>query len=211
MSDRDGIVPGETKLLMEAKRFSALIDSFYAASTQPDRWQEAAMQMASFLDSESAVIQVRTGGISTMALRATTANYDHAAQQAYVSHFYKRDPAVNGWHAIGRPGIFVGRELVDYAALQNSEFYVDHLRRIGVFYPLCAIQRLDADTTLMSGIHRPVQSKDFEPEDRRRLGLAAPHLLRAAWRCAPAVGCCGSCFVGSLNRPSHGCSCGAVQ
>ena len=166
-------------MFIDTKRYSALIDSFYAASAEPERWPEAAMQMARFLDSESAVIQVRAGGISSMALRATTANYDHAAQQAYVTHFYKHDPAVNGWHAIGTPGIFVGRELVDYAALQDSEFYVDHLRRIGVFYPLCAILRLDADTTLMSGIHRPIEREDFGPEDRQRLELAAPHLLRA--------------------------------
>jgi len=164
---------------VDTNSFSALIDSFYSASTEPEQWPEAAMQMARFLDSESAVIQVRAGGISTMALRAATANYDHAAQQAYVTHFYKHDPAVNGWHAIGTPGIFVGRELVDYATLQNSEFYVEHLRRIGVFYPLCAIQRLDADTTLLAGIHRPIERKDFEPEDRQRLELAAPHLLRA--------------------------------
>jgi DNA-binding CsgD family transcriptional regulator len=31
----------------------------------------------------------------------------------------------------------------------------------------------------MSGIHRPIESKDFEPEHRQRLELASPHLLRA--------------------------------
>jgi len=79
---------------MDTKRYSPLIDSFYAGSAEPERWSEAAMHMASFLDSESAVIQVRAGGISSMALRATTANYDHAAQQARVTHFYKHNPAV---------------------------------------------------------------------------------------------------------------------
>ncbi len=164
---------------MDTKRFSALIDSLYAGPTETQRWPEVATQIAGLLGSESGVIQVRAGGISTIALRAATANYDDAAQQAYVTHFYKHDPAVNGWHAIGRPGIFVGRELVDYAALQNSEFYVDHLRRIGVFYSLCAILRLDSDATLMLGIHRPIDREDFEPEDRQRLALAAPHVLRA--------------------------------
>jgi DNA-binding CsgD family transcriptional regulator len=164
---------------MDTKRFSALIEGFYGASAEPHRWQEAATQMARFLDSESAVIQVRAGGISTMTLRFATANYDDAAQQAYVTHFYKHDPAINGWRTIGRPGIFGGRELVDYAALRNSEFYIDHLRRIGVFYPLCAILRLDADTTLMLGIHRPIEREDFSTEHRRCLELAAPHLLRA--------------------------------
>lgn len=164
---------------MDMKRFSALIDGFYGSVAEPQRWQEAATQMARFLDSESAVIQVRADGIGTMTLRAATANYDDAAQQAYVTHFYKHDPAINGWRTIGRPGIFVGHELVDYATLRNSEFYIDHLRRIGVFYPLCAILRLDADTTLMLGIHRPIERKDFSAEHRRGLELAAPHLLRA--------------------------------
>jgi DNA-binding CsgD family transcriptional regulator len=164
---------------MDTKRFSALLEGFYAASAEPQRWPEAATQMARFLDSESAVIQVRADGIGTMTLRAATANYDDAAQQAYIRHFYKHDPAIDGWRAIGRPGIFVGRELVDYTALRNSEFYIDHLRRIGVFYPLCAILRLDADTTLMLGIHRPIERRDFSTEHRRCLELAAPHLLRA--------------------------------
>jgi len=179
MSGLRGIEVGETKLLMDTKRFSTLIDSFYAASAQPERWPEAATQMARFLDSESTALQVRVDGISTIALRATTANYDHWAQQEYTNHFYRHDPFVNGWRALGRPGIFVGHELVDTATLLESEFYVDYFRRLGAFHFLGAGLNLDPNATLILGIHRPMEREDFQAEHRRCLELVIPHLSRA--------------------------------
>jgi DNA-binding CsgD family transcriptional regulator/PAS domain-containing protein len=164
---------------MDTKRFSALIDGFYDASADPERWPAAATLMASFFDTESTVIQVRAGGISNIALRATTANHDHAAQQAYATYFYRHDPFVNGWRAIGTPGIFVGHELVDAETLRKSEIYTDYCRRLGVFHFLGAALDVSAAATLMLGIHRPVEREDFTAEHRQRLELVLPHLSRA--------------------------------
>jgi len=80
---------------MDTKRFSALIDGFYGASAKPEPWFAAATLMASFFDTESTVIQVRAGDISNIALRATTANHDQVAQQAYATYFYRHDPFVS--------------------------------------------------------------------------------------------------------------------
>jgi hypothetical protein len=40
---------------MDTKRFSALIDSFYSAAREPERWPAAAAQIASLFSSESTV------------------------------------------------------------------------------------------------------------------------------------------------------------
>ena len=93
---------------MNIERFSALIDGFYSAALEPERWPEAAAETARFFDLESTAIQVRADGFSTITLRATTANYDLAAQQDYFAYFHKLDPFANALHAIGRRGIFSG-------------------------------------------------------------------------------------------------------
>jgi DNA-binding CsgD family transcriptional regulator len=164
---------------MDGKCFSALIDGLYAASAEPERWPEAATQMAAFFESESAAIQVRADDTRSIALRATTANYDQAAQQAYVAYFGRHDPFVNGWRAIGRPGIFTGPELVASETLRKTEIYADYLQRVGVFHFLGAGLDLGTSSQLMLGIHRPIHREDFTAEHRQRLELVLPHLSRA--------------------------------
>jgi DNA-binding CsgD family transcriptional regulator len=164
---------------MDTKPLSALIDSFYTASTQPEKWPEAAAQVASFFDSESAAIQVRMGGFSNIALRATTANYDPAAQQEYVAYFHKLDPFINGWRAIGTPGIFLGRELVDPETFRKSEIYNDYCHRLGIFHTLGAGEKLGSNTKLILGIHRSIEQEDFDEAHKQRLEVLLPHLSRA--------------------------------
>lgn len=164
---------------IDAKHLSALIEGFYAASTEPEKWPEAATQLARFFDSESTAIQLRTGGFDSIALRATTANYDQKAQQDYVAHFYKVDPFVNGWRTVGAAGIHFGHELVDPEAFRNSGIYNDYCRRLGVFHTLGAGVDLGFDTTLLLGIHRPIDREDFAAEHRQRLEIVLPHLSRA--------------------------------
>jgi DNA-binding CsgD family transcriptional regulator len=164
---------------MNIERFSALIDGFYSAALEPERWPEAAAETASFFDLESTAIQVRADGFSTITLRATTANYDLAAQQDYLAYFHKLDPFANALHAIGRRGIFFGHELVDPETFRTSEIYHDYCRRLGIFHSLGAGLSLGPATNLMLGIHRPIEREDFTGEHRRRLELVVPHLSRA--------------------------------
>lgn len=164
---------------MNTKRLSVLIDVFYTAALEPDRWPSAAAEMARFFDSESTAIQVRGGDFSNIALRATTPNYDQVAQQDYLAHFHKLDPFVNGWRAIGEPGVFVGPELVDSEVLRRLEVYQDYLRRLGVFRFLGAACDLGGGTTLMLGIHRSIERDEYTVEHRRSLQLVLPHLSRA--------------------------------
>jgi DNA-binding CsgD family transcriptional regulator len=165
---------------MSIERFSALIEGFYAAALEPERWPEAAAETASFLASESATIQVRQGDFSNIALRASTANYDDAAQQAYADYFHKLDPFANGWRAIGTPGIFAGHELVDPESFRTSEIYNDYCSRLDIFHTLGAGVDLGSGTTLLVGIHRPIAGDDFAAPDRHQLGLILPHISRAA-------------------------------
>lgn len=165
---------------MDARRFSALIDGFYASSANQERWPEAAARLANFFGSESTAIQVRTGGFNNFVLRATTANYDQAAQQAYAAHFRELDLWANGWQAIGASGIYAGSELVDPDTLRKSEFCNDYCRRVGIFHFLGAGVKLDSTTVLLLGIHRPIEREDFAAEHRRDLELVLPHLSRAA-------------------------------
>jgi len=163
---------------MDTKRLLALIDRFYAASLEPTQWEEAASQLAHFLDSESTAIQARAE-IGNVGLRATTSNYDIAAQQAYLAHFHKLDAWTNAWQA-GKPyGVWSGSELVDPDRLKRSEFYRDFCRRLGIFHFLGAALKLSSGPMLLLGVHRPMQCDDFGPEARQRLELVLPHLARA--------------------------------
>jgi DNA-binding CsgD family transcriptional regulator len=164
---------------MSIAHFSALIDAFYAASIDPERWPEAAARTASFFASESAAIQVRAGDFSNIALRATTANYDPTAQQKYVTYFHKLDPFANGWRAIGTPGIYHGHQLVDPEVFRRSEIYNDYCRLLGIFHTLGAGTDLGDNAKLMLGIHRPIEREDFATEDQHHLALVLPHLSRA--------------------------------
>lgn len=165
---------------MDTRSFSGLIDNFYAAALEPIRWPEAAARMANFFSSESTTIQVRQGEFSNIALRASTANYDDAAHGAYADYFHKLDPFANGWRAIGTSGIFAGHEFVDPESFRKSEIYNDYCSRLGVFHNLGAGVDLGAGTTLLLGIHRPIERDDFVAGDRHLLGLVLPHLSRAA-------------------------------
>jgi DNA-binding CsgD family transcriptional regulator len=164
---------------MNLKCFSSLIDGFYAAALQQEQWAGVATQLASYFDSESTAIQVRNGGFNNVALRATTANYDDTAQQAYAAHFHKLDLWANAWRAIGASGIYTGAELVSPESLRKSEICVDFCHRVGIFHFLGAGVHLDASTSLLLGIHRPMRREDFTAEHQRRLELVLPHLTRA--------------------------------
>ncbi|MGA9868781.1 MAG: helix-turn-helix transcriptional regulator [Acetobacteraceae bacterium] len=164
---------------MDAKRISSLIGDFYTASVEPERWAGVAAQVARFFGSESTAIQVRSRDLDRIVLRATTPNYDEAAQRTYAQHFRKLDVWVNGWQGIGAAGIFVGRQLVDPHDLKRSEFHNDFCRRVGIFHFLGAGVPLDAGTSLMLGIHRPIGRDDFTAEHKRHLELVLPHLSRA--------------------------------
>jgi DNA-binding CsgD family transcriptional regulator len=165
---------------MDTESFLTVIDSFYAAALEPMRWSEAAAHTANLFASESTTIQVRQGEFSNIALRASTANYDEAAQQAYTDYFHKLDPFANGWRAMGTSGIFAGHELVDLEAFRKSEIYNDYCSRLGIFHNLGAGIDLGSGTTLLVGIHRPIGRGDFAAGDRHLLGLVLPHLSRAA-------------------------------
>jgi DNA-binding CsgD family transcriptional regulator len=136
--------------------------------------------VARCFDAESTAIQLRSGGFDTIALRATTTNYNPWAQQQYVAYFHKLDPFTNGWRAIGTPGIFFGRELVDPKVLLKSEIYNDYCRGLGIFHTLGAGVDVGSDTNLILGVHRPIEQKDFGAADRSRLELVLPPLARAA-------------------------------
>ena len=164
---------------MDMKRFPTLIAGLYGAALEPSRWSAAATQIADFFDLESTAIQLRNDAFSSIALRATTANYSPGAQQAYAAHFHKLDPWANGWRAIGRSGIFAGPELTDTEALRKSDIYNDHLRRIGVFHFLGAGLNLAGGAKLLLGIHRPLKREDFTAEHREHLEAVLPHLSRA--------------------------------
>jgi len=41
--------------------------------------------------------------------------------KAYVMHFYKHDPAING-RRTAAPGHLAGRKLANYTTLRNSDF-----------------------------------------------------------------------------------------
>lgn len=165
---------------MDTKCFSALIDGFYAAALEPDRWSAAAAQMACFFDSESTVVKLRKCEISNIAMRATTPNYDQAAHRDYAAYFHKLDPFANGWLAIGAaPGVYAGHQLVDPEAFRKSEIYNDFCRRLGIFHTLGAGADLGDTTNLIISIHRPIEREDFAAEDRHKLEFVLPHLSRA--------------------------------
>jgi DNA-binding CsgD family transcriptional regulator len=164
---------------MNTKDALVLIDSFYMAALEPDRWPGTVAQMASFFGSESAAINVRTEDFS-IAWRVTTANYDHAAQREYADYFHRLDPFANAWRVIGKPGVFVGHELVDPETFRQSEIYNGYCRRIGVFHSLGGVSDLSSTSKLLLGIHRPIERADFTAEDKHRLELLLPHLSRAA-------------------------------
>jgi DNA-binding CsgD family transcriptional regulator len=165
---------------MNVKRFSALVDAFYAAAVEPGKWPDVAVKMAATFASDSMAIQVREGDFSNITLRVTTANYSPAAQQQYVAYFHKLDPFANGWRATGTSGIFAGHELVDPEEFRRSEIYTDYCCPLGIFHTLGAGVDVGPDTQLLVGIHRPIEQEDFTAADRRRLELSLPHLSRAA-------------------------------
>jgi DNA-binding CsgD family transcriptional regulator len=164
---------------MDTRDFSAVIDGFYAAALEPDRWPETAAQLAGYFGSESTAIHVRIGDYGDVAWRVTTANYDCTARQEYAAYYYKLDPFANAILANRTPGIFVGHELVDPQTFRRSEIYNDYCRRIGIFHSLGAGLSLGSATKLMLGIHRPIDRKEFDAEHRKGLEIVLPHLSRA--------------------------------
>jgi DNA-binding CsgD family transcriptional regulator len=164
---------------MDTKDFSAVVDGFYAAALDPDRWPATATQLAGCFGSESTAIHVRTGDYGDVTWRVTTANYDCTARQEYAAHYCRLDPFANAIRANRSPGIFAGHELVDPEAFRRSEIYNDYCRRIGIFHSLGAGLNLGSSTKLMLGIHRPIEREDFDAEHRKGLEVVLPHLSRA--------------------------------
>lgn len=163
---------------MAGKELNDLLESIYAASLDASQWWQAVPQLAGFLDTPSASIEVRRGrDVQGLAM---TANLNGKALQSYVEYYANINPWVAAWQRQGgENGVFSGAELIAPTHLFETEFYQDFARPHGIFHFVGAAVASASKATILFGLHRPKGAAAFHSSDIARIHQILPHVARA--------------------------------
>jgi DNA-binding CsgD family transcriptional regulator/PAS domain-containing protein len=164
---------------VELHQFSRLVESLYEAALHPAGWRTMAGQLASAFESGSCAIQLRDLGSGRTVILSNTDNYDAKDIANYEAHYYATDMYVDGALKLGMNMPLIGSQIVDDNKLLQSEYYVDWLKKVGIFHLTGAMMTVDSDAMAGIGIHRAYGTDGYTEDDCQAMGLLLPHLTRA--------------------------------
>ena len=115
---------------------------------------------------------------STDLLLSATPSFDDWAHSSYTGYYRSRDVWGQRILQCGRPGVLHGLELIDASTLERSEIYADWYSKVGIERAMAGLFPMSGDLGVVT-MNRGRREKEFDDEDKARLGLLIPHLQRA--------------------------------
>ena len=171
-------------------KVDALIHSIHAAAGYRRRWGEAISGLREVLRGRAAVL-ARHDFASGRGEWLFESPVSPAEREAYASEHSVRNP----WFISSldyRPGrVMTGEELIEPKALQRTDYYRHHLKRLGLYHRLCGVVSRRGDVVYYADVLRSRTQPAFDDEDRALLGSLLKHLtvsLESHWRLVGARG-----------------------
>ena len=160
-------------------RLDGLVSLLYDAALNDELWSGLAVKIAQVFDSTSTVLKTHGAGDQVHLVEITENLKMAPKQQAWAEHWHRNDLWVERSVALGMGRIGTSQELMPDSEFENSGFYQDWNRRLGIYHMVGAVFPIDAHTVGVLGIHRPKGAGPYLEEDRQRVARFLPHLNRA--------------------------------
>jgi DNA-binding CsgD family transcriptional regulator len=161
----------------EFERLADLIDRVYEAALDEDEWGGIADDIARTFDSTSTTLQIQrsdSAHILSMTDNVLTGLDD------YRSYFWQKDIWVERARTrLGPSRVGSSGDMVSDAEFQESEFYRDWCRHLGVFYVVGALFPSGGSDVGVLGIHRPRAAGNYDAADKWCVSRFLPHVQRA--------------------------------
>lgn len=153
----------------------------YEAAVEPELWPDFLKRYTEAISAEMSFFQTHRLGSQNSTIAASFGIVPRFTQD-YNEHYSK----LNVWREGGRHLYVAGRvnldqEMCPRPVLERSEFYNDHLLRIGVSYCMAAVIAREGETVPTLTSLRGRSKGAFDETDRQIPSFLAPHLNRA-WR-----------------------------
>ncbi|MEP9349531.1 LuxR C-terminal-related transcriptional regulator [Xanthobacter sp. KR7-225] len=156
----------------------SVVDSFYAAALEPERWQKALDALSGALGAIGATM-VPLGIDRTM--RAFASESLAEANAEYQQTWWRHYTATMRVFQRGlRPGLVgTDRLVISEEEIRLDPFYQDFLRRHGIRQTMAAVVSVGNGRLLSIGAQRSIKRELFQDGDVGTLAKLAPHIGRA--------------------------------
>jgi DNA-binding CsgD family transcriptional regulator/PAS domain-containing protein len=175
-----GILVPLRSRLMDARSENVLIEALYDAALGHRPWLGVSQELMRYGGGESLMLSAqntRTGQVDLLGWLGLSPE----AIGEYAA-FAQHDVWVQGYvgrRLFGR--MMVGSAVVEERALKRSLIYNEYLRpkHVNIFHLVGAVIPMDGGYQATVGIHRPIDGRDFSPQEARWTQRLLPHLQRA--------------------------------
>lgn len=155
-----------------------LIALTYDAALAPEKWRAFMERFAKALDARSVGLREVDYDAGQVRLFETT-GFDPAYVAAYRQHFVHLDSLAPFYTHAPIHAVMTGDEIVPWERQRKTEFGNDYLIAQNIRHLMGTILMRDGNRHLLLGVQREFGQPAFEEEDRRLIGLVAPHVARA--------------------------------
>jgi len=154
-----------------------LVAPIYEASL----WPEVLNQLARAVEGSTTVFVVHSLSGSPSGNVSVGINIDPSLQNEYDAYYHGVNVHVSKFPAKLSPGVIaLSHEYLPDHELQQSEYYNDFLRRLGVFHLIGAVIAQEAGLVSAYSTLRPRQAGPFGDEAAQVFRFLLPHFQRAA-------------------------------
>lgn len=158
---------------------SDLIAHLYDAAMDTALWPGTATRIAKAFGSASTVLKLQADDMQVILLECTDNLILSARQQAWAEDWHRKDLWVERSVGYGMSRIVTDEDLVKPEEQQQSGFYQEWLRYLGIHHMLGAIFPAADGAIGVLGIHRAQEAGAYNASERRQAALLLPHLQRA--------------------------------
>lgn len=159
----------------KSKKCSELIEKIYGAAIDPTLYRGLALDIATYLDAPSAVIQTRSRTTGEVKLLSNTANFTVKSLNDYSDYYYNVDEWVIRGSKIPVGSAFLGSDIVSFREFEEAEIYVDYGRSIGLYDLVGGILQ-NSNGMFAFGVHRERGAKRFDASSRELAEALLPHI-----------------------------------
>ncbi len=155
-----------------------LIALTYDAALAPEKWPVLMERFANAMGARS--VGLREVDYDTGQVRLfETAGFDPAYVAAYRQHFVHLDSFTPAYVNAPIHAVLIGDEVMPWGRQCKTEFGNDYLIAQNIRHLIGTILMREGNRHLLFGVQRELGQPAFDADDRRLVGLMAPHIARA--------------------------------
>lgn len=160
------------------RKFSELVGSIYEAAVEPAGWAAVVAEMKRYLNCPTGLIFLED--VHNRKARFTvTDGLDDGLVDQYYRHYIFLDPNLAAKNKLPVGTVTASNQVMRDNQWENSEYYHDFARHVGIFYQMGAYTHRSPDAFGGIGVHRPKDSNPFSKAEICSMRRIVPHMRQA--------------------------------